>query len=145
MNPLAILGVIGQAVSGFFGFKGQQADTVKTALQVLGDTNTSNAQREQAVATIIAGEAASDSPITRVWRPLAMLVFLVDLHIMLWALITGNFPKELMATLPPIMERVFDLITIGIGGYIGGRTLEKIISQINIGGVLKQFISKKLG
>ena len=137
----AILGTLGTAISGFFGFKQNQADALKSALTVLGEVNSSNAQREQSIATIIAAEASSGYWLAAVWRPLLMIVF-AGILLSYWL---GYGPPNMSGPMPPVLEQIFDLLKLGIGGYIGGRTLEKVISQINLAGVLKTFIQKKLG
>lgn len=53
----------------------------------------------------------------RHWRPVTMLIFL---------LLTILNQFNLLAI--PLSEEVWGLFKIGIGGYIGGRTLEKAIT-----------------
>lgn len=137
----ALLGTLGSAITGFFGFKQNQADALKGALSVLGDINSSNSQREQSIATIIAAEATSGYWLAAVWRPLLMLVF-AGILVSYWF---GYGPPNIDGPMPQVLGEIFDLLKIGIGGYIGGRTLEKIMAQINLSGVLKSFIEKKLG
>jgi hypothetical protein len=56
----------------------------------------------------------------------------------------GYVPPNMTADMPPALGRVFDLVQLGIGGYIGGRSLEKIVSSLGLASVLKKFIEKKL-
>ena len=137
----SLFGAIGTGIKSFFGFKQHQAETLQSALQVLGDVNVSNAQREQAIATIIAAEASSGYALAAIWRPLAMLVFL-GIIVSAWF---GYVPPHFNEQMSPMMARIFDLMQLGIGGYIGGRTIEKIVSNIGLSSVLKKFIEKKLG
>ena len=137
-----LFGLLGSAVSGFFGLKKAQGDAVKEALKVVGDTNASEGQREQAIATIIAAESTSGYWLASVWRPLTMMIF-VGLIVSFWF---GYVPPGLMVDkMPPMIAELFSIVKLGIGGYIGGRTLEKIIGSMNVGSVLKRFIEKKLG
>ena len=136
---VTLFGTIGSAIGGLFNFKGQQAEVMQTAISVLGNTNASQAQREQAVATIIAAEAGAGG-LAAIWRPLLMLVF-GGLIVSFWF---GYVPPNLTAAMPPALDRVFDLLQLGIGGYIGGRSLEKIIHSLGISKVLSEFIKKKL-
>lgn len=138
---ISILTAIGTGVKAFFGFKGEQAKTVQSALKVIGDANSSNGQREAAVAAIISAEAKSGYWLAAIWRPLTMLVFL-GIILASWL---GYVPPHFNDPMSPMMERIFDLMQLGIGGYIGGRTLEKIVSQVGVAGVLKKFIEKKVG
>ena len=128
------------AFKGLFGWKGEQAKTVQSALNVLSDSMASDAQRAQAVAQVIAAESASDSWLTRMWRPFFMLVCM-GLVIAYWF---GYHPNNLTGQNPPIVQELFDLLKIGVMGYIPSRTLEKIVDKFQIGQVLKTFIAKKL-
>lgn len=68
---------------------------------------------------IIVAEAQGGSWLQRSWRPLTMLTF-VGIVVAWWF---GFTPDR--AT-PELMESLFDLIKIGIGGYIAGRSAEKV-------------------
>jgi hypothetical protein len=129
-----IFSVIGQGVKGFFGAKSKQADVVESALAILRNVNSSEAQREQAIATIIAAEAQSGYWLAAVWRPLLMLVF-ASLIVARWF---GYMPPDMTIQ---ELDNLYSLLELGIGGYIGGRTLEKIIKDINV----NRIISKLLG
>jgi len=58
----------------------------------------------------------------RTWRPLTMLTFLI--LIVLAAL------KLVDLSMMDVPKEMWSLLTIGIGGYIGGRSLEKIVTNI---------------
>lgn len=137
----SIFGFLGQAVGGFFGLKKEQGEAIKEAIKAVGDVNSSEGQRESAIATVIAAENASGYWLSAVWRPLTMVVFL-GIIVSYWF---GYAPPGLMVDkMPPMMERLFDILQLGIGGYIGGRTIEKVISSLSLGSVLKSYIAKKL-
>lgn len=80
----------------------------------------------EAQSAIIQAEAKGDSWIQRSWRPLTMLTF-VALVVAKW---TGF-------TAPGISEAVelqlMTLIQIGLGGYIVGRSAEKVVKHIDFG------------
>ena len=65
--------------------------------------------------TIITAEANSQSWIARNWRPITMLTFLV--------LVVGDSMGLLAAPLAP---EAWVLLKIGLGGYIVGRSAEKV-------------------
>lgn len=78
-------------------------------------------------AKVIVAEAQSESWLTRNWRPLLMLTFTY--------IIAHNFvlaPLFSLASLP-IPEQMWELLKLGIGGYIGGRSAEYIAEQIGKG------------
>ena len=65
--------------------------------------------------TIITAEANSQSWIARNWRPITMLTFLV--------LVVGD-SMGLLAT--PLAPEAWTLLQIGLGGYVVGRSAEKV-------------------
>jgi len=77
----------------------------------------------EARSSIIIAEAQSQSWLARNWRPMIMLMF--GTLIMLIA--TGLMDVEALARVP---EQLWRLLQIGIGGYIVGRSAEKIIPQV---------------
>lgn len=70
--------------------------------------------------TIITAEAQSQSWIARNWRPLTMLTFLV--------LVVGD-SMGLLAT--PLAPQAWTLLQIGLGGYVVGRSAEKVTNVIS--------------
>jgi len=79
----------------------------------------------QAQASIILAEAKAGW-LTRNWRPMLMIVFMVIIvnNFLVWPYSQelGIVAKQL--DFPVWMQ---DLLKIGVGGYIGGRSAEKII------------------
>lgn len=134
------ISAVGGIFKGLFGWKGEQAKTVQAAISVLSDSLSSDSDRAKAVATVIAAEANSDSWLTRMWRPLFMVVCMV-LVVAYWF---GYYPENIEKANPPIIQELFDLLKIGVMGYIPSRTLEKMVDKFQIGKVLKLFIEKKL-
>jgi len=72
---------------------------------------------------IIKAEANASSWLTRSWRPMVMMVF-TGLVVSHWV---GYSPPNMTEA---TLNRVFDLIQLGLGGYIVGRSAEKVIPQI---------------
>ncbi len=104
-----------------------QADLELKLTEHLGKSN----ELQQA---IVLAEINSEHWLTRSWRPILMLTLLgfivfVGLIIPLLEAIVGApviFNPRWQA-LPP---QFWDFLQIGVGGYIGGRTLEKVAAQI---------------
>ncbi|OZG72452.1 hypothetical protein BTA51_15100 [Hahella sp. CCB-MM4] len=70
-------------------------------------------------ATIIKAEAMGQSWLQRSWRPITMLTFLV-------LVVFDSF--GILAT--PLADEAWLLLQIGLGGYVAGRSAEKITSQV---------------
>jgi len=70
--------------------------------------------------TIITAEAQSQSPLARNWRPITMLTFLV--------LVVGD-SMGLLAS--PLAPEAWTLLQIGLGGYVVGRSAEKVTNVIS--------------
>ena len=68
-------------------------------------------------ASIIVAEATANSWLTRTWRPLTMLTFV---FLVVWSQFTGM-------EIPPDLWFV---IKLGLGGYLGGRSVEKSVGSI---------------
>lgn len=80
---------------------------------------------EEAAASIIRSEAKSEHTITATWRPILMLV--------ITAIIANNFilaPYLAAFTgtsiVLPLPDELWNLLTVGVGGYIVSRGAEKV-------------------
>lgn len=80
----------------------------------------------KAKASIIVAEAQGASWIQRSWRPITMLsfVFIIFNNYVIVPYVTALVGPDVlpMLDIPPGM---WSLLTVGIGGYIGGRSYEK--------------------
>lgn len=140
----AILATIGTIATGIFGFKKKQGEVIEKGLSVLNDVNATSQARSAAMAQIITSEANSESWITRNWRPIVVVLLVVDLHILIYLLATGQFPVALLTEMPPIVESLINIIGMYLIGYGASRSIEKITRGLSIGSLLKKFIEKKL-
>lgn len=73
----------------------------------------------QAQASIVQAEASSKHWLTAVWRPVTMLTFLV----LSVADSTGILPS-------PLRDEAWSLLQIGLGGYVVGRSAEKVTDTV---------------
>lgn len=120
--------IIAPLVGGLFGLIDKavpdkdQASKIKSELQQ--QVLTGQMKEIEAAAQIIVAEAKGDSWLQRSWRPMLMCLFgliIFNNHVLapylaLFAGIDAELP------LPPEM---WDLLKIGIGGYVVGRSVEK--------------------
>ena len=70
----------------------------------------------EAKAAIITAEAKSDHWVTATWRPITMLTFLV-------LVVCDSFGW--LAS--PLAPQAWTLLQIGLGGYVVGRSVEKVV------------------
>jgi hypothetical protein len=90
---------------------------------------------EQAAASVILAESKSEHWITATWRPILMLTitaivgwnFLIAPLIELAVLLSTNDQVPLSIPLP---EQLWNLLMIGVGGYVVGRSGEKIAKNL---------------
>ena len=77
---------------------------------------------------IITAEAKSQSSLARNWRPITMLVFVLIIAnnylVYPYIQLFGGTAVQL-----PIPADMWDLLKLGIGGYIAGRSVEKGIES----------------
>jgi Holin of 3TMs, for gene-transfer release len=72
---------------------------------------------------IIVAEAKSESWITRNWRPVTMLSFVASILGYWFGLTPDTIPPE-------AVDSMFTLVQIGLGGYVVGRSAEKVVPPI---------------
>ncbi len=79
----------------------------------------------QTQASIILAEAKSGW-LTKNWRPMLMIVFMVIIvnNFLIWPY---SHELGIVAKQLPFPVWMQDLLKLGVGGYIGGRTVEKVI------------------
>ena len=82
---------------------------------------------------VVVSEAQGESWLQRNWRPLIMLSFgsiLVNNYILVPWLIALGVDNAAVLDIP---EGMWGLLTMGLGGYVVGRTIEKTGSSVRIG------------
>lgn len=136
----AIFGFLGTAFTTLFGFKNEQAKTVQSALEVLKSVNDVDGQTITASAQALSSILTQGSFLEKNWRPLLMLILMVVV-ISFWF---GYKPPNFDQPMSPMMMQVWDLLKIGLMGYLPCRTIEKIIQQISISGILKELVKKRM-
>lgn len=135
----SIFGFLTSTVSSLFGFKGDQAKTVQSAIDTLKSMDASDTATISAHAQAITAILTQGSWLEQNWRPFLMLLLMLIIGCWFFGLVPPNFDEPVS----PMMTRIIDLLTIGVAGYIPARTIDKAIQQWNIGSILKALIEKK--
>lgn len=89
----------------------------------------SDAEVTRQAGEIIQAEARGDSWLQRSWRPMTMIWFSV-----LLGLYWFGFAPDYLVEHPEVTQDLMGLLKIGIGGYIVGRSAEKISHNIDLKG-----------
>ncbi len=107
----------------------EEKELIKLKLMelILTHTNKSDELR----AGIIEVEAKGNW-LQRSWRPILMLAFgsVVLFHYFLYPTIRAFSPE--LPDLAPLVPDFWNLLSIGIGGYVVGRSIEKIVPNLKI-------------
>ncbi len=80
---------------------------------------------------IIIAEINSESPLTRIWRPAVAVSFA---FVLFWyaffvPIAVGWLGAPPLAVGDKLLEWIMTLLTISITGYIGGRSVEKVVDR----------------
>lgn len=116
----ALVPILGDALRRLFP---DPAEAAKAQAELNNALLANAAEIEKAAAGIIADEAKSEHWLAASWRPLVMLTFT--------ALIVARW---LGYSAPGISEaevlKLWDIVQLGLGGYVIGRSAEKIVPQL---------------
>lgn len=100
-----------------------QVEMLKIQTEVTGRVMDYEKQLLDAQSKIILAEAGGESWLQRNWRPLMMVWFAILLGMFWFGLTPPNINQE-------TIDHLFALLELGIGGYIVGRSLEKVAPSI---------------
>lgn len=121
---LPVLGpILGQVAKSVFPNAEDELKRMEIQARMNEALIANQAQIEAAAAKVIEAEAAGESWLQRNWRPLTMMVF-VGLIVAKWIGWTAPGVSEALEL------RLLGLIEIGLGGYVIGRSVEKVAPVI---------------
>ncbi len=123
MDPLSLVGDLLGKVIGLFSSPEDKLKAQELQNQISLALTQAQSQLNDAQAKIITAEASSASWLTSNWRPLTMLVF-VALVVCHWFGLNASGITEAQYL------SLFDLIKIGLGGYVVGRSIEKVADSV---------------
>lgn len=138
----AIGGVIASAVSGFFGYKRKVSDNLTQGMGTLGEilsnSQISEAHKMSAISAIIVKELSSDSVINQNWRSCIMLL----IAIIIGSFWFGHVPPNINAPMPPMLDRLFNLLEIGIMGYIPAQATQSVVRMFMTPKIVNAILDK---
>lgn len=100
-----------------------KAEMLKMQQQITSQVLDYESKLMEAQSNIILAEAKGDSWLQRNWRPMMMVWFASLLGLYWFGYTPPNMSQE-------TLNNLFTLMQLGIGGYIVGRSGEKIIPQV---------------
>lgn len=101
-----------------------QIELTKIEMSFQQSLVTADVEWAKAQADVVKSEAQSASWMARNWRPILMLVFTYLIaHTYIFAPILSLTPL-------PLPEEMWELLKIGVGGYIVGRSVEKSTKEV---------------
>lgn len=111
--------ILGQVAKSVFPNAEDEIKRLEIQARLQESLIANQAQIEAAAAQVIKTEAEGESWLQRNWRPLTMMVF-VTLIVAKWTGYTAPGVTEALEL------RLLGLIEIGLGGYVIGRSVEKV-------------------
>jgi hypothetical protein len=123
MNPLALLSIGEKLIDKFFP---NPEEAAKRKLELFAMQQKGELVEMSEAVKVITAEANSESWLARNWRPLTMLTFVVIIanNYILYPYLSLFWASAPSLAIPPDM---WDLLKIGLGGYVAGRSGEKMI------------------
>lgn len=116
----ALAPILGKVVGNLFPDPTEKA---KAEAEVMRQMLAAHSELEKAAADIIRTEAASEHWLAANWRPLTMLTF-VGLIVARW------FGWAAPNLTEPEYLKLWSIVEFGLGGYVVGRSVEKIAPSI---------------
>lgn len=119
----AIVGLVKDGFDKLFPNPEDRLKAQELQNQITLALNDAQSKLNQAQAQIITAEAQSPSWLTANWRPMTMVAFVVLIICHFFGLDAKNLSEAQYIEL-------FGLVKIGLGGYVAGRSLEKIADSV---------------
>src|SRR6056297_1396766 len=121
---------LGKAVDNVLGRFFEDKDQAAQAAQELRLAMLEHEQTAQQVARdVVVSEAKSEHWITSAWLPLVMIMFAVMIgnNYIIAPYLDAIFGTSVMFDMP---EQAWSLLSVGLGGYVLGRSGEKIAGEL---------------
>lgn len=117
----AVSGLIGKAIDRAVPDANQAAELKG---RVIAEAQAMATAELQGAVSIIKTEAGSEHWLAATWRPITMLTFVVIVanNYIIAPYFNAMFGWSVSLEIPPDM---WDLLKIGLGGYVAGRSVEK--------------------
>lgn len=134
---VALLPLIGDIISKVIPDPTKAAEAQK---ELLSQAMNAESELYKAAGSIITAEAKGESWMQRNWRPITMLSFvfiIVNNYILVpyVQFLSGMFGYFVEIPTLEITEGMWGLLSVGVGGYVASRGVEKTVQMVQRGGV----------
>ena len=118
----SVIGEIGKVIDNLFTTDEERLEAKNKIFQVIQEKEL---ELQKMQTDIIIAEAKGNW-LQRSWRPILMLAFgFIVIYVKFLAPLCGF-------TIPPLENEFWNLLQLGIGGYVVGRSAEKIAKSVTI-------------
>lgn len=126
MNPVLLaplLSTVGNVVDKLIpDTEKRQAAREQAQLEVLKLASSGGLAELEAAAKVIVAEAQGESWLQRNWRPIVMLAFTLLIAARWLGLSAPGLDHDLEL-------KLFEIVQLGLGGYVIGRSAEKVVRE----------------
>jgi len=122
----ALLPTVGKLIDKFIP---DPIEAAKAKASLMSEENAALFKELELQAGIVTAEAQSKHWLTANWRPLIMILFgvIIGNNYIIYPYLSAFWDA---APMLPIPEDMWDLLKIGLGGYVVGRSGEKIAKEM---------------
>lgn len=128
MLPLVgmLMPVVGKLIDKFIP---DPIEAAKAKAELLSQENAAFFKELELQASVVLQEAKSEHWLTANWRPVTMLTFVAIIanNYIIYPYLALFFADAPLLPIPPDM---WDLLKIGLGGYVVGRSAEKVVKEL---------------
>lgn len=132
-DPVSAVAGVVQSIIEHFPSAEQKAQAQQQLAQMMLNGELSQMTTQ---AGVITAEASSTNKLTSSWRPMLMYVFMAIIanNYIVAPYLQVMFHAGLVLQIPPDM---WDLLKLGVGGYVMGRSMEKVAGQNGVAGLIQ--------
>lgn len=124
--------LIGKVVDLVVSYQGRKATEAEMRAEVEKVIMGTFAEVSKSQADVIMTEMRGENWLQRNWRPIVAVsfAFILAFYALIMPAMVAWMGVPPVRTGDLILEWTFQIIMISLGGYIGGRTLEKVVSMV---------------
>lgn len=132
--PSIANGIAG-VIKGIFGLKDKQAEIILEGIKTVGNIAPAAATELQSIAAIVQAEASSEHWLTASWRPIVMMLLVIPVVLNAFGQIHMDAEQ---------LKFHYTTVEIGLAGYVGARTVEKVTRTALFNRLIQSYVDKKV-